>query len=83
LSVISLKKNTKNINFGRITSCVFWMHVYISHTNITRLTVFENKALRRIFGPKRDEVRGKWRRLHDKKIYAMYFSPNLIRVIKS
>jgi hypothetical protein len=47
-----------------------------------RLRVFENKVLRRIFGPKRDEVRGEWRRLHNKELYALYSSPNIIRVIK-
>jgi hypothetical protein len=47
-----------------------------------RLRVFENKALRRMFGPKRDEVAGEWRRLHNKEIYALYSSPNIIRVIK-
>jgi hypothetical protein len=47
-----------------------------------RLRVFENKVLRRIFGPKRDEVTGEWRRLHNEELYALYFSPN-IRVIKS
>ena len=40
--------------------------------------VFENMVLRRIFGPKRDEVTGKWRRLHDKELYAVYSSPNLL-----
>jgi hypothetical protein len=39
-------------------------------------------VLRRIFGPKRDEVTGKWRRLHNKELYALYSSPNIIRVIK-
>ena len=48
-----------------------------------RLRVFENRVLRRIFGPKRDEVTGEWRRLHNKKLYALYSSPNIIRVIKS
>jgi hypothetical protein len=48
-----------------------------------RLRVFENKVLRRIFGPKRDEVTGEWRRLHIKELYALYFSPYIIRVIKS
>jgi hypothetical protein len=48
-----------------------------------RLRVFENKVLRRIFGPKRDEVTGEWRRLHNKELYAVYYSPNIIRVIKS
>jgi hypothetical protein len=48
-----------------------------------RLSVFENKVLRRIFGPKRDEVRGEWRRLHNKGLYALYSSPDIIRMIKS
>ena len=48
-----------------------------------RLRVFENRVLRRIFGPKRDEVIGEWRRLHNKEIYALYSSPNIIRVMKS
>jgi hypothetical protein len=39
--------------------------------------------LRRIFGPKRDEVTGEWRRLHNKELYALYSSPNIIRVMKS
>jgi hypothetical protein len=47
-----------------------------------RLTVFENRVMRRIFGPKRDEVTGEWRRLHNKELHALYSSPNIIRVIK-
>jgi hypothetical protein len=48
-----------------------------------RLRVFEDRVLRRIFGPKRDEVTGEWRRLHNKELYALYSSPNIIRVIKT
>jgi hypothetical protein len=48
-----------------------------------RLRVFENRVLRRIFGPKRDEVTGEWRRLHNNELYALYSSPSIIRVIKS
>jgi len=45
--------------------------------------VFENKVLRRIFGPRRDEVTGDWRRLHNEEINVLYCSPNIVRVIKS
>jgi hypothetical protein len=47
------------------------------------MNVFENKVLRRILGPKRDEVTGEWRRLHNRELYALYSSPNIIWVIKS
>ena len=46
-----------------------------------RLRVFENRVLRRIFGPKRDEVTGEWRKLHNEELSDMYSSPNIIRVI--
>jgi hypothetical protein len=45
--------------------------------------VFENRVLRRIFGPKRDELRGEWRKLHNEELHNLYFSPNIIRMIKS
>jgi hypothetical protein len=45
--------------------------------------VFENRVLRRIFGPKRDEVTGGWRKLHKEELHNLYFSPSIIRMIKS
>jgi len=45
--------------------------------------VFENKVLRRIFGPRRDEVTGDWRRLHNEELNVLYSSPNIVRAIKS
>jgi hypothetical protein len=47
------------------------------------LRVFENKVLRRIFGPRRDEVTGKWRRFHNEELNDLYSSPNIVRVIKA
>ena len=48
-----------------------------------RLRVFENRVLRRIFGPKRDEVTGEFRKLHNEELNNLYSSPNIVRVIKS
>jgi len=45
--------------------------------------VFESRVLRRIFGPKSDEVRGQWRKLHNEELNDLYCSRNIIRVIKS
>jgi hypothetical protein len=48
-----------------------------------RLRVFEKRVLRRIFGPKRDEVTGEWRKLHNKELHELYCSPTIVWVIKS
>jgi len=47
-----------------------------------KLRVFENMVLRRIFGPRRDEITGEWRRLHNEVLNDLYSSPNIVRVIK-
>jgi hypothetical protein len=57
-----------------VVSCEF--KAYVTSWSLTlreecRLRVFENKVLRRIFGPKREEVTGEWRRLHNKELYAL------------
>jgi hypothetical protein len=44
--------------------------------------VFENRVLRRIFGPKRDEVMGDWRKLHNEELHNLYSSPSILRMIK-
>jgi hypothetical protein len=48
-----------------------------------RLRVYENRVLRRIVGPKRDEVTGRWRKLHNDELHNSYSSPSIIRMIKS
>jgi hypothetical protein len=48
-----------------------------------RLRVFENRVLRRIFGPKRDKVTGEWRKLPNEELNGLYSLPNIVRVIKS
>jgi hypothetical protein len=47
-----------------------------------RLGVLENRVLRRIFGPKRDEIMGEWRKLHSGELHYLYSSPDIIRQIK-
>jgi hypothetical protein len=47
-----------------------------------RLRVFANRVLRRIFGPKRDELTGEWGKLHNEELNGRYYSPNIVRVIK-
>ena len=45
--------------------------------------MFENRVLRRVFGPKRDEVRGEWRKLNNEELSDLYSLPNIVRVVKS
>jgi hypothetical protein len=63
-----------------LCSCETWL---LTFKEACRLRVFENMVLERIFGSKRDEVTGWWRRLHNKELYALYSSPNITHVIKS
>jgi len=48
-----------------------------------RLGVFENRVLRRVLGPKRDEVTGEWRKLHNEELDDLYSLPNIVHVVKS
>jgi hypothetical protein len=56
-----------------------WLRPVITN----KLRVFENRVLRRIFGPKRDEVTGSWRKLHVEEHHNLYYLPSIIRMIKS
>jgi hypothetical protein len=48
-----------------------------------RLRVFANRVLRRVFGPKRDEVTGEWKKLHNEELNDLYSLPNIVRLVKS
>jgi hypothetical protein len=81
-----LSENTKiKIYRTIILPVVLYGYETWSHTvkEEHRVRVFENRVLRRIFGPKRDEVTGEWRRLHNEELNDLYPSPNIIRVTKS
>jgi len=59
--------------------CETWS---LSRQEERKLRLFENRVLRRIFGPRREEVTGEWRRLHNEELNDLYSSPNIVRVIK-
>jgi hypothetical protein len=81
-----LSRNVKVKIYKTITvpvvlyGCETWS---ITEREEHRLGVFENRVLRRIFGPKRDEVTGEWRKLHNEELHNFYSSPNIIRQVKA
>jgi hypothetical protein len=73
----------RNFNF---TCSLVWDEVWVAtlrEEHRSRLNVFENRVLRRIFGSKREEVAGGWRRLHNEELHYLYSSSHITRVIKS
>ena len=86
LSCSLLSKNIKITTCGTMTlpvvlyGCDTWS---LTSREEPRLRVFENRMLRRIFGPKRGEVIGEWRKLHNDELNDLYCSTNIVRVIKS
>jgi hypothetical protein len=72
-------KDIQNSNFACSYRCETWS-VTLSEEH--RRRVFENRALRRIFGPKRDKMTGGWRRLHNEGPHSPCYSPVIIRLIK-
>ena len=86
LSFSSLCKNLK-IKIHRtviqpvvLYGCETWWHTLREER---RLRLYENRVLRRIFGPKRDGVTGEWKELHNEELNDLYSSPNIVRVMKS
>jgi hypothetical protein len=80
-----LSKNTKikmyrTIILPVLYGCETWL---LTLREESGLWVLENRVLRRIFGPKRDEVTAEWRKLHREELNYMYSLPNIIRVVKS
>ena len=69
---------TSMLSFWDMTPCGL-----VPYFRMLELRVFENMVSRGIFGPRRDEVTGEWRRLHNEELNDLYCSPNIVRVIKS
>ncbi|PNF34899.1 hypothetical protein B7P43_G01408, partial [Cryptotermes secundus] len=88
-NLLSSRLLSKNIKIGVDKIIILPVVLYGCETwSLTlredhRLRVFENRVLRRIFGPKRNEVTGGWRKLHNEEIHNLYSSPSIIRTIKS
>ena len=88
-NVLSSSLPSKNLKFKIYKAIILPVVLYGCETwSLTlreerRLRVFENRVLRRIFGPRRDEVTGEWRKLHNDELNDLYSSPNIVRVITS
>jgi hypothetical protein len=88
-NLLSSRLLSKNVNI-RIYKTIFFSVVLYGCATLSltlreehRLRVFENRVLRRIFGPRRDEVTGGWRKLNNEELRDLYFSPGILRTIKS
>ena len=88
-NLLSCSLISKNLNIKIYRTIILLVLLYGCETwSLTlreerRLRVFENRLLRRIFGHKRDEVTGEWRKLHNEELNDLYTTPNVVRVIKS
>ena len=87
-NILSSSLLSKNIKIKKYRSTILPVILYVCETWLLtlreecRLRVLENRVLRRLFGPKRDEVKGKWRKLHNEELNKLYSSSNIIWLIK-
>ena len=87
-NLLSSRLLSKNLKIKIYRTIILPVHLYgceawsLILREERKLRVFENTVLRRIFGPRRDEVTGEWRRLHNEELSDLYSSPNIVRVIK-
>jgi hypothetical protein len=88
-SLLSSRLLSRNVKVKKYKTIILPFVLYGCETwsltlrEVNRLRMFENRVLRRILGPKRDEVTGEWRKLHNEELHILYSSPNVIRQIKS
>jgi hypothetical protein len=88
-NLLSSRLLSKDLKIKIYRTIILPMVLYVCETWLLtlreecRLRVFENRVLRRVFGPKRDEVRGEWRKLHNKELNKLYSLPSIARVVKS
>ena len=88
-NLLSSRLLSKNLKIKIYRIIILPVHLYGCETwsqilrGKRKLMVFDNMVFRRIFGPRRDEVAGEWRRLHNEELNDLYSSPNIVRVIKS
>ena len=82
LGPISTGVLTKFLYFLIIISTHATFLIYLVFADFITVIILMNMVLRRIFGPRRDEVTGEWRRLHNQELNDLYCSPNIVRVIK-
>jgi len=88
-NLLSSRLLSKNLNIKVYRTIILSVVLYGCETwSLTlreerKLRLFENRVLRRIFGPRREEVTGEWRRLHNEELNDLYSPPNIVRVIKS
>jgi hypothetical protein len=87
-NLLSSRLLSRNVRFKTYKTIILPLVLYGCETlSLTlreehRLGVFENRVLRRIFGPRRDEVTGGWRKLHNEELHGLHSSPSIVRVIK-